>query len=151
MKSWQIFFFTLIPLALVFMGVVGGSFDGIDSELETFPTQEPRATATAGPAPTVVPGTTVLQLVGRNSLFDTDMLEAPANSAVVVSFDNQDGGLLHNFALYEDDDYSEVIFQGDIFAGPESMDYSFTAPAAGTYFFRCDVHPDTMTGTFTVR
>ena len=34
MKSWQIFFFTLIPLALVFMGVVGGSFDGVDSRLE---------------------------------------------------------------------------------------------------------------------
>ncbi len=151
MKSWQIFLFTLIPLALVFMGVVGGSFDGIDSRLEEFPTRVPAATATTGPAPTPLPGTTVLELVGSNALFDTDELEAPANSEVVVSFDNQDAGVTHNFALNTDSDASEPIFQGEIFTGPESMEYSFTAPAAGIYFFRCDVHPDVMMGTFTAR
>lgn len=151
MKSWQIFFFTLIPLALVFMGVVGGSLLASGARLETFPTRVPAATATIGPAPTPVPGTTVLELVVSNILFDTDTLEAPANSEVVVSFDNQDAGVLHSFALYIDSDASEPIFQGEIFIGPESMEYGFTAPAAGTYFFRCDVHPDTMTGTFAAR
>jgi hypothetical protein len=29
-------------------------------------------------------------------------------------------------------------------------DTVFTTPAAGNYFFRCDVHPTSMTGTFTV-
>ena len=151
MKSWHIFFFTLIPLALVFIGVVGASFDGVDARLETFPTREPRPSPTSGPAPTVVPGTTQLDLVAINILFDTRTLAAPANSTVVVRLDNQDAGVLHNFSLYTDSSASEPIFEGDIFAGPESMDYGFTAPAAGSYFFRCDVHPDTMTGTFTAR
>ena len=151
MKSWQIFFFTLVPLGLVFMLVIIGSFPGVDSRLERFPARVPAATATIGPAPTPVPGTTVLELVVSNILFDTDELEAPANSAVVVSFDNQDAGVLHNFALYTDSGASEPIFQGEIFTGPDNMEYSFTVPAAGTYFFRCDVHPDTMTGTFTAR
>jgi hypothetical protein len=29
-------------------------------------------------------------------------------------------------------------------------DTVFDVPAAGNYFFRCDVHPQTMTGTFRV-
>jgi hypothetical protein len=45
MKSWQIFVFTLIPLALVFAGVIAGSLDGSDSEREVFPTPEPGSLA----------------------------------------------------------------------------------------------------------
>ena len=40
---------------------------------------------------------------------------------------------------------------GTVFAGPGVDDTVFTIPAAGSYFFRCDIHPTTMTGTFTVR
>jgi plastocyanin len=29
--------------------------------------------------------------------------------------------------------------------------YTFEAPDPGEYFFRCDVHPVDMTGTFVVR
>ncbi len=48
-KSWQIFVFSLIPLALVFGGVIIGSiyFDGGDSQPEVFPT--PQGGATAAP------------------------------------------------------------------------------------------------------
>ena len=38
-----------------------------------------------------------------------------------------------------------------IFEGPEMDDTVFDIPAAGEYFFRCDVHPTLMTGTFTVQ
>jgi len=35
--------------------------------------------------------------------------------------------------------------------GPRQVEYGFVAPTApGNYFFRCDVHPDQMTGTFVV-
>ena len=43
-KTWQIFVFSLIPLALVFAGVFIGSIHGSDSELEVFPTPAPAAT-----------------------------------------------------------------------------------------------------------
>ena len=40
---------------------------------------------------------------------------------------------------------------GTTFAGPGIDDTVFAATPAGTYFFRCDVHPTTMTGTFIVQ
>ena len=43
-KTWQIFVFSLIPLALVFAGVFIGSIHGSDSEREVFPTPAPAAT-----------------------------------------------------------------------------------------------------------
>ena len=40
---------------------------------------------------------------------------------------------------------------GTTFTGPAVDDTVFAMPAAGNYFFRCDVHPTIpMTGTFTV-
>ena len=64
---------------------------------------------------------------------------------------NQDAGILHNFSLYATSSASQRIYMGELHTGPGSFDYTFTTPQAGSYFFRCDAHPDTMTGTLTVR
>ena len=61
-----------------------------------------------------------------------------------LTFDNQDGAP-HNVAIYTDSSASQAMFQGEIFSGATRV-YQVPALAAGTYFFRCDVHPD-MTGT----
>ena len=66
-KSWQIFVFSLVPLALVFAGVIIGSMHGTDSEKQIFPTAAPQAEATTGPAPTVAAGTTQLELTAENT------------------------------------------------------------------------------------
>jgi hypothetical protein len=50
-KTWQIFVFSLIPLALVFAGVFIGSIHGSDSEREVFPTPAPAATPRSLAAP----------------------------------------------------------------------------------------------------
>jgi hypothetical protein len=42
------------------------------------------------------------------------------------------------------------LFVGEVFSGPDVVTYEVPALDAGTYFFRCDVHPTTMTGTFLV-
>ena len=34
------------------------------------------------------------------------------------------------------------FFKGDIIAGPAELIYHFTTPAAGEYYFQCDVHPN---------
>jgi hypothetical protein len=68
-----------------------------------------------------------------------------------VILDNQDASVPHNFSLYADRGYTQSVFTGELDNGPATKTYTFDAPSTpGAYFFRCDVHPDTMTGQFTI-
>jgi plastocyanin len=81
--------------------------------------------------------------------FNTDKLQMPADTAMTLTFDNQDAGVPHNFAVFKDEAYAENVFTGDIVTGPATQDYNLPALPAGTYYFKCDVHP-TMKGTLEV-
>ena len=149
-KSWQIFVFSLVPLALVFAGVITASMHGSDSEAEVFPTAPPQAENGDAPRPTAVPGAIQLEIAAADLQFDKSSLSAPAGQPVSLVFDNRDAAVLHNFALYADRGYTQAIFQGELTTGPVVITYNFDAPGTpGAYFFKCDVHPD-MTGQFTV-
>lgn len=151
-KSWQVFIFSLVPLALVLAGVIVGSvhFSGEDSEKEILPTPAP-ATST-GPAATPVAGAASLQVKAQNLAFSPRSLSAAPGQTVQVTLDNADAGVLHNIAFYTNSSATTAIFKSPLEAGPKVSTFTFTAPAtAGNYFFRCDVHPDTMTGSFSVR
>ncbi|MBI4259948.1 MAG: cupredoxin domain-containing protein [Actinobacteria bacterium] len=82
-------------------------------------------------------------------------LAAPAGAPFTIAFDNQDPQIQHNVAIYSadpiDDPQAEELFMGEIVAGPVRVDYDVPALESGDYFFRCDVHPTTMTGTLTVQ
>jgi len=95
-------------------------------------------------------GGTTVQLAASDLSFDKNEITLTAGAQTTIQFDNQDQGLPHNVAIYEDESAATAIFQGDIVEGPTMTEYSFTAPDAGTYFFRCDVHPTQMTGTVVV-
>jgi len=69
---------------------------------------------------------------------------------LAITFHNNDAGAVHNFALYTDQNATEVIFQGDSITGPGTVMYRFQAPGPGTYFFRCD-NQLAMNGTFVVQ
>jgi plastocyanin len=91
-------------------------------------------------------------LVAQNVKFDLTTITASAGVQVTVTLDNKDAGVLHNVAFYTDRSASSAIHKGDLLTGPGTEDVVFTAPSTpGTYFFRCDVHPDTMNGTFIVQ
>jgi plastocyanin len=108
-------------------------------------------TVSATTAPTAQGTTTTVTLTAKNTAFDTSRISVPAGSKVVMRFINNDADLPHNFALYTDSAAGTTIFKGELVTGVKTVTYTFTAPSKpGNYFFRCDVHPEMMTGTFVV-
>jgi plastocyanin len=112
--------------------------------------------ATAAPAPTGEPGATaapggpvdaILEISAQNIAYDTDTLEAPADTPFQIVFANNDAGIPHNVEIKQN---GQSVWFGDIFNGVETRTYDVPALPAGTYGFICTVHPN-MTGTLTVR
>jgi plastocyanin len=103
------------------------------------------AAASANPSVTI-------DLTAQNISFDTKRIQVPAGASVTIQFTNRDNGIPHNFAVYESSTAKKSIFKGKKITGPDTITYTFTAPVKpGNYFFRCDVHPSKMTGTFVVQ
>jgi plastocyanin len=94
-------------------------------------------------------GETVLELVAANILFDKDELEAPAGT-ITIEFDNRDGGIPHNVAVYEGEDATgESVGATELGVGPVQQTLTLELEP-GTYFYQCDAHPATMSGILTV-
>ncbi len=114
---------------------------------------EKAAVSTSEPTPAA--DSQQIDIAGKDSLFDLDEITVEAGSQVVVTFDNLDDGVLHNWALYDSRDDAESggesIADSPIESGPLVQQIVFEAPESGTFFFRCDVHPTTMIGELTVR
>ncbi|NLA39087.1 MAG: hypothetical protein GX882_06870 [Methanomicrobiales archaeon] len=109
-------------------------------------------TPTATETPTTAPSAATVDLSARDTAFNTNTITVPAGADVTVNFDNEDDDIPHNFAVYTDSSASQSIFVGDTITGPDTTTYTFTAPSdPGTYFFRCDVHPQQMNGDFIVQ
>jgi plastocyanin len=90
-------------------------------------------------------------LIAKNIAFNTSTIMVPAGANVIISFDNQDQGIPHNFAVYQSSAAKNAIFTGKIVTGPAKATYTFTAPSTpGTYYFQCNVHPTQMNGQFIV-
>ena len=118
----------------------------------TQPPQTTQTPQTTQKAPGGDPGAFSIMLTAKNMAFDKKTITVPAGASVTMTFDNKDAGVPHNFALYQDSSAAKAIFVGEIITGPSNTTYTFTAPSTpGNYFFRCDVHPTSMTGTFVVK
>jgi plastocyanin len=92
------------------------------------------------------------ELVAKGSLnvFDKTKITLSGEGPFVIHFNNQDPGLLHNWALYQSKG-GAPIYQGANVTGPAAITYSFPPPAPGDYYYQCDIHPTTMMGTATVK
>jgi len=91
-------------------------------------------------------------IIAQNLKFNTSTITVPASAKVTVKFNNMDSGVVHNVAFYTNSTAKTSIFVGAPIKGPKTTTYTFTAPSkTGTYFFRCDTHPTTMTGKFIVK
>ncbi len=91
-------------------------------------------------------------VVAQGTAFDKDCLAAPADTAFSLVLDNQDAGLPHNVAIFEDSSLSSRLGgasgPGDFITGPDQTTYEVSALSPGTYYFLCELHPAQMTGTF---
>jgi hypothetical protein len=114
------------------------------------PTAEPTVEPTTVPAGECEPSGTALKVTAMNSVFDSECLAGPAGKPFTIVFDNMDAGIPHNVAIYTDESAATELFVGEVFSGPDKVTYEVPAIEAGSNFFRCDVHPTTMTGTFVV-
>jgi serine phosphatase RsbU (regulator of sigma subunit)/anti-sigma regulatory factor (Ser/Thr protein kinase) len=72
-----------------------------------------------------------------------------AATPVVVQFENADAGVAHNLSIYRDSAATDRVFRGPVTTRKATVDYRFTLPTPGTYFFRDDLHPN-LHGTVTV-
>lgn len=118
----------------------------------TTSTTESNTTTTTTQTQTVPTEQSVtITLIAQNFSFDKNTISAPASANVTIHFINKDS-VQHNFAAYETSAVQKSIFVGQIITGPTAtIDYKFIAPSTpGTYFFRCDIHPSMMNGSFIV-
>ncbi len=133
------------PLTITWVGFVGLAF------ILYLMVVKPTLGLQPGEAvPVAEPSGTVVRIEAKGSVFLTKTVAGSAGRAFSIRFRNADAGVLHNVSLYTNASATDDIFKGKIFAGPATEIYSINALEAGSYFFRCDVHPTTMTGTLTV-
>jgi plastocyanin len=108
----------------------------------TTPASEPTS-----PATSVAGG--AIALASINSQFDLEQLAAPAGT-VTIEFDNRDGGTVHNLHVFKGGDSDgESVGETELEAGPVTQTLTMDLEP-GAYFYVCDAHPNTMSGTLTV-
>jgi plastocyanin len=111
------------------------------------PSAPPSAKDCAEPCQTV-------DVTAQGVAFNTDEISVRGGGNVRLHFTNNDVGVQHNVAVYVSSSNPTPVAPtsvGATFEGPGVDDVVFANPAAGTYLFRCDVHPTTMTGDFIVQ
>jgi plastocyanin len=103
-------------------------------------------TAAAAPtttaAQTSAAGAGSTTLVAQGISFNTTKLNFKAGQKVTLTIQNKDS-VEHNFTF-------EAAKANKDVEGGETAKATFTVPAAGTYEFHCEYHPNQMKGTVTV-
>ena len=83
-------------------------------------------------------------ITAEANAFEPRDVAIPDGQPFELFFKNLDGQP-HNVAIYQDNSASEALFVGENVTDGTVI-YHIPALPAGTWFFRCDVHPD-MQGT----
>jgi plastocyanin len=110
------------------------------------------AKTTPNPTPSPSTGGNTITVTAAGMAFDTNTITVSAGAHVTITFHNNDSGIPHNIAFYTSAAATTIIYRGARTTGVSTVTYTFDVPTTpGTYFFRCDVHPTTMTGEFIVQ
>jgi plastocyanin len=108
----------------------------------------PAPTSTPVPPPPVVQPQG-LMIVAKGAKFIPTQLTALAGSSITITFDNQDAGIAHDLIVYTPS--GAIAAQIPAFAGVAQQLAMFTPGGGGNYFFKCSLHPLSMTGAINVQ
>jgi len=151
----------LIAIAVIATAAACGSSSS-NKATTTIEVATPRPTTPAAPGATgtltpgggpAAPGAPITVTTSGTTLaFSPTQITVNAGQQVTVQYNNN-SPLPHNIHFFNGKDASAPsLAQTDIATGPNAVHTTtFTAPAAGTYFYHCDVHPTQMTGQLIVK
>ena len=128
--------------------IVGGPPGGGPSAEPTNVSTAPPSTGSPTPAPSGQAQN--VTVVAQGIQFNTKEIDLKANSPVSLTLDNRDPGVSHNLEILTSAGGSTIEKGVDPFAGPAKQTWNFIAPAPGTYYFQCIVHPQSMNGKVVV-
>jgi plastocyanin len=97
--------------------------------------------------PSGSPTETDVTITANQLAFDTATVSLEAGEARTIRLVNLEN-LPHNVAIYVDESASQSLFVGELINRGEIV-YQLPPLEPGTYFFRCDLHPE-MKGSLVV-
>ncbi|MBF6601236.1 MAG: cupredoxin domain-containing protein [Dehalococcoidia bacterium] len=122
---------------------------------QTAPVVQPTPSGPAGTptaAPTPAANAQTITIVGENVTFDKTAITANAGAPITITFENKDASVDHNIHFFEGSSASgKSVAATDVAAGPKTQTLNLGTLKPGTYYYQCDVHPDSMNGILTVK
>lgn len=106
------------------------------------------SSGSSAPAPVATPSgepSAAVTVKASSQKFDTAVLDFKAATPLTVTFDNPDS-VPHNIAIYGP--HGSKVFGGDMVDAGQSIVYQVPSLTAGTYSFKCDLHPDMKGSVF---
>jgi hypothetical protein len=88
-------------------------------------------------------------LVAVDNEFDIRCLTVPAETPIVIHFDNQDEAISHNVVIAPTDSVTPA-FEGKLIQGPAQITYMVDGLEVKDYRFFCERHPSAMVVDLTV-
>ncbi len=144
--------FLLAILAVTFVAAFIASEDG-GGQWAAAGSPTPQSSPAASPTPGGSPGGALAVTAGDN-FFDPDTFTVPAGETVTFEIKNG-GAAIHNLRIAgPDGEYKtgdDAVSDPNLLPGGASGSLTWSAPdQPGKIDFRCDFHPQVMTGTITV-
>jgi heme/copper-type cytochrome/quinol oxidase subunit 2 len=90
-------------------------------------------------------------ITAHNIQWDKRCIAVEAGKTAKVTIVNNDAGIAHNFAVWQNPKLKHRLFVTPSVTGVATKTFVLPALPPGTYYFQCDVHGPAMSGTFIVK
>jgi cytochrome c oxidase subunit 2 len=91
-----------------------------------------------------------LTLTAHHIQWDKSCLGVLADKPFTITIVNKDGGIAHDFAIWESSSLKKQLFQTGKVTGPATKTFTVPALPPGKYYFQCNIHGPAMSGTLIV-